>query len=147
MTSSIAEFVVSLGSDGRIRSQGSVSDALAKDNALRKELKEEKEAIEKAQHGMEAAEDPAEEVQGEAAKQAAGKLIIAEEMAEGHVGWPASTLVLKFPAFISDERAAVKMYFTSLGGKWPVPFWGFMLSALFACELSNIVQTWFLGYW
>jgi hypothetical protein len=48
MTSSIADFVVSLGSDGHIRSQGTVSDALSKDSKLVKELKEEKEAIKQA---------------------------------------------------------------------------------------------------
>ena len=46
----MAEFVVSIGSNGRIASQGSLSSALAKDKKLFAEVEKENEAIEKAEH-------------------------------------------------------------------------------------------------
>lgn len=111
MTSSISDFVVSLGTDGRIRSQGTVSEALAKDSVLMKELKEEKAALEKAEHTIEG-EEHAEEAT-DAVKTADGKLIVAEEIAEGHVGWPASECRpahTKKVVFISFDRSENVLY-------------------------------------
>ena len=88
LTSSIADFVVSVGTDGRVHSQLSVSDALSTDNTLLKELEAEKEAIDKAEHEPDA-ENSAKATQVDAAEYPHGKLIAAEEIAEGHVGWPA----------------------------------------------------------
>jgi ABC-type glutathione transport system ATPase component len=127
MTSSIADFVVSLGTDGRIRSQGTVADALAHNKALAKELAEEKAALKAAENEVDA-ENPEEE--GEVTKKKDGTLIVAEETQEGHVGWP-----------------ALKLYFTSLGGSWPVAFWAFLLGCFTMVELLNTYQMWFLGYW
>ncbi|KAI9435359.1 hypothetical protein H4582DRAFT_686354, partial [Lactarius indigo] len=45
MASPLADYVVSLGKDGRIASRGSVSDALKKDKTLAKELAEGTRAI------------------------------------------------------------------------------------------------------
>lgn len=88
LASSIADFVVSLGADGRVHSQLSVSDALATDNALVKEFQAEKEAIDEAEKEVDA-ENPTRAAQVDAAKDPRGKLIAAEEVSEGHVGWPA----------------------------------------------------------
>lgn len=82
MTSPVADFVVSLGSDGRILSQGTMSKALATSNALTKELKAEASGLQRAE----------ETVDGEAPESRegkSGKLMIAEEVAEGHVSWSA----------------------------------------------------------
>lgn len=84
MASPIADFVVSL-SDGRIVSQGSVSDALRKDARLVEEVKHEEEAIE-----LEEDVESAEAADAEA-KPKDGKLTVAEEIAVGHVSWPART--------------------------------------------------------
>ncbi|KAI9444470.1 hypothetical protein H4582DRAFT_2052775 [Lactarius indigo] len=67
MVTPLADYVVSLGTDGRIASRGSVSNALKNDKTLEKELAED----------------------ARMAKSADGKLILAEEIAEGNVSWDA----------------------------------------------------------
>lgn len=86
MTSSIADYVVSLGLDGRVVSCGSVSDAVAKDKTLAAELVEGVRAIKDEEKRIDQEESDA------TAKQADGKLIVAEEIAEGHVSWDACKL-------------------------------------------------------
>jgi len=85
IASPIADFVVSLGLDGRILSQGSVSDALAKDHLLAVEVSEDREVTETADHGT----DPAGPAKGPE-----GKLIVKEEIQEGRISWPACADVL-----------------------------------------------------
>ena len=87
MTTPIADFVVSLGTDGRIASQGSLSTILAKDKKLSAQVAKENEVIEKAEHEI----DP-EGVDKEAKKNLDGKLIVEEEVPVGHVTWAASML-------------------------------------------------------
>jgi ABC-type methionine transport system ATPase subunit len=86
MTSSIADYVVSLGLDGRVVSCGSVSDVVAKDKTLAAELVEGAQAIKDEEKRIDQEEPDA------TAKQADGKLIVAEEIAEGHVRWDACKL-------------------------------------------------------
>ena len=85
MVSPIADFVVDIGSDGRILSQGSLSSALARDSKLLKEVEEEQQELEKADEEV----DPDKPEDGPA-KQSAGKLVVAEEIETGHLGWNAS---------------------------------------------------------
>lgn len=87
MASPIADFVIALH-DGHIISQGTVSDALGKDEKLAEEFKHDEEALEldeteeiEAGDSMDAVVVPA--------KGAEGKLVIAEEIAVGHVSWNA----------------------------------------------------------
>lgn len=98
MASPIADFVASL-SDGHIVSQGSVSDALQKDPHLAEEVKHEEEALELDVEGAEAADG--------GAKAKDGKLTIAEEIAIGHVSWPACTF-----------RLILFVYFLVLKGRY-----------------------------
>ncbi len=77
MASPLADFVVSIGADGCIASQGSVSETLAKDSKLVEEFKHEEEAIE-----LDENEDETEANDSEVKD---GKLIVAEEVEEGHV--------------------------------------------------------------
>ncbi|KZT65009.1 P-loop containing nucleoside triphosphate hydrolase protein, partial [Daedalea quercina L-15889] len=100
MASPVADFVVSLGTDGQVVSQGSMSKVLAKDEVLLKEIDEENMAIEKAEHTVDN-QQPAEE-----GKKSDGKLVVAEEISVGHVSWP-----------------ALKMFFSSLGGSQQSIFW------------------------
>ncbi|KAH8997804.1 hypothetical protein EDB86DRAFT_2828663 [Lactarius hatsudake] len=83
MASPLADYVVLLGKDGRIASRGSISDALKKDKALEKELPESIRVIEDNEKNIDL-EEP-----NETAKSADGKLILAEEIAEGNVSWDA----------------------------------------------------------
>lgn len=73
MANPIADFVVALGNDGRVLSQGSLLDASKKDLDIFER-------------------EPEQEIlfpNSESAKIKAGKLIVEEETAIGHVGWPA----------------------------------------------------------
>ena len=143
MASPIADFVVSLGSDGRILSQGSLSTALAKNKKLSAEMKEETDELKKADNDVDVVEPD------EPAKKGDGKLVVAEEIAEGHVGWPARTfltyqlsILLWFANII-----LVKLYFASLGGEWSGLFWTAFLAGMILTPISETVQTWFLGHW
>jgi len=81
----VADYLVLLRLDGTIDSRGPVEDVVRHDKSLR-------EAIAVAE-GLDEVEKEAETAEPEDKKKAAaGKLIIDEEMAFGHVGWPACKL-------------------------------------------------------
>ncbi|PCH33304.1 hypothetical protein WOLCODRAFT_135046 [Wolfiporia cocos MD-104 SS10] len=124
MATPIAEFVVSLSTDGRVLSQGTLSKALSKDKKLSKEVAEETKEIAKAEHDIDAVEPEGD------TKKSDGKLIVAEEVSVGHVSWP-----------------ALKMFLYSLGGGHQVFFWLLCVGTLVGSELFDTMQTWFLGYW
>ncbi|GLB42122.1 putative P-loop containing nucleoside triphosphate hydrolase protein [Lyophyllum shimeji] len=120
----IAEFVVSLGSDGQILSQGTISDALAKNSKLKLEVAKDSEIREKAEEAL----DGQQEV--EVRKEAQGKLILEEESGEGHISWE-----------------SVKMYLIALGGRHWMFFWTAFISATyFECGIE-VLQPWLLGQW
>lgn len=83
MASPLADYVVSLGMDGRIVSRGSALDAIALSPELVEDIPDEEKRID--QEGPDAT-----------AKQSDGKLIVAEEVAEGHVSWDACNCHLPF---------------------------------------------------
>jgi hypothetical protein len=85
MVAPIAQFVVSLGLDGRVVSQGTMSEAMKEDSRFAKEVAKNEEQIEK--------EDEVVALEGgeKEEKKPSGKLMTAEEKAEGHVAWPASS--------------------------------------------------------
>ncbi|KAF7964551.1 hypothetical protein HWV62_5794, partial [Athelia sp. TMB] len=120
MVSPIADFVVSLGTDGRVLSQGSVSEALAKDQTLVKEVEKDQEALAKADTEI----DSRVEIKSD------GKLIVDEDIAIGHVSW-----------------AALKGFFLGLGGKHPALFWAGYLGFAFMVTLTDSFGPWWLGFW
>ena len=61
---------------------------------------------------------------------AAGKLVIAEEIVQGHVTWK-----------------SVKLYLSGLGGDYPLIFFSVWISASFLADWMDTFQVWFLGYW
>ncbi len=93
MAQPIADFVVSL-KDGRIASQGTMSTALAQNKALLKEAREDAEAISRDAEDVNADDEDDEE---ESEKKSDGKLIVAEEIQEGHLSWASR----EFAAFCS----------------------------------------------
>lgn len=125
MASPIAHFVVSMGTGGRILSQGSVSDALAKDSNLVAEVAKEEETLQKADEKM----DYTTEIKSDALK-SDGKLVIDEEIHLGHVSWQ-----------------ALKLFFSALGGSHSWLFWVLFLSAMIITSFINTYQTWWLGIW
>lgn len=142
MATPIAEFVVSLGTDGRIVSQGSLSKALAKDKKLSEEVAEENQEIKKAENEVDHEEPNVE------AKKSDGKLIVAEEVSVGHVSWAAcetNVLISAIPHMLIV--IIVRMFFSSLGGGHPFLFWMLCVGTLALSELADTIQTWFLGFW
>ncbi|KAI0717853.1 P-loop containing nucleoside triphosphate hydrolase protein [Cerioporus squamosus] len=126
MVSPIADFLVDMGSDGRILSQGSLSAALSKDSKLLKEVQEEQQVLEKAEQEI----DPSAETEKVAdAQQSSGKLIVAEEIQEGHVGWD-----------------SVKLFLGNVSRR-PLMFWVVYISGFVAKHLLSNIQTWYLGVW
>ncbi|KIJ62401.1 hypothetical protein HYDPIDRAFT_94464 [Hydnomerulius pinastri MD-312] len=123
IASPVAQFVVSLGSNGRIRSQGSISEAISKDEALAAEVAKEQEILKKEVEVIEGQEVKKED-------KPSGKLVVSEEISEGHVSW-----------------AAFKLYLAALGGAHNLFFWVLFLGLFVINNLANTVQTWFLGYW
>lgn len=125
LASPIANYVVSLSIDGRILSQGSLGDAIRLDESLLVEATKEQEAVEKTE-GLADETKTAEEV----AKAVDGKLVVAEDVAEGFVSWE-----------------ACKLFFNGLAGSHPVIFWTVSMgSTLLVCVIFA-VSTWWLGQW
>ncbi|THV06409.1 P-loop containing nucleoside triphosphate hydrolase protein [Dendrothele bispora CBS 962.96] len=123
LTQPIAGFVVSL-KDGKVASQGTVSDALVRNHSLAIEARQEEQEL----HIAEETIDPAAPTTD--APKSDGKLILAEEVETGHVGWPALRLFIK-----------------ALGGNHTVIFFVGFLGLLLLSEFGEIIQTWFMGYW
>ncbi|THH11785.1 hypothetical protein EW145_g436 [Phellinidium pouzarii] len=123
MASPIASFVLSLGKDGRVASQGTVDEAMANGKEMQDEIEHLNEANKKAEEAPTSEDKKSEEAE----MKKVGKLVVAEEIAEGHVSW-----------------SAVKLYLFNLGGAF---FWFIFLSAILLCDLANVTQTWFLGCW
>ncbi|KAF9458727.1 P-loop containing nucleoside triphosphate hydrolase protein [Collybia nuda] len=123
MAQPIAGFVVAMGLDGRVTSQGSIFEALSKDKNLVREVTKEEEVLHKV-------DDEIDTLAPNNEPKTDGKLIMAEEMEEGHVSW-----------------GALKLYFLGLGGNYPLLFFSSFAIGLLLTELSNAAQTWYLGYW
>ncbi|KAJ7243851.1 P-loop containing nucleoside triphosphate hydrolase protein [Mycena haematopus] len=114
----IADFVVSFGSDGRLHSQGTISEA-TKRGSLAAQIRKDQRVL---QQGIDAEAPVGESVDG--------KLIVAEEVQLGHVG-----------------ASAWKMYLLSMAGKYPFFFFSFFFGILFFQHSLEALRTWQLGYW
>ena len=139
MASPLADYVVSLGVDGRVASRGSALDTVA-------------EYITRSPELVEKVPDEEKKVDQEepdaAAKQTDGKLIVAEEIAEGHVSWDACNYHL--PSDYTPEAypvCKVKLFFKGLGGSHVFLFWICFVGGLLLCEVFMAGQTWIMGYW
>ncbi|KAJ7147409.1 P-loop containing nucleoside triphosphate hydrolase protein [Mycena crocata] len=124
MAGKIADHVVSVDLNGHVRSQGSISDALEKDKVLAEEVGKDKEILEAAEKEIDAPPP------GGEPKKTDGKLIVAEEIAVGHVSW-----------------SALSLYFESMGGRNSPLFFPIVISLILATEGVPIFRTWYLGYW
>jgi hypothetical protein len=75
----IADFVVSFGSDGRIHSQGTISE-ITKRGPLAAQIRKDQQVLDKAEQEVDV-----EAPEAKPADTADGKLIVAEEIQLGHV--------------------------------------------------------------
>ncbi|KAI0328372.1 multidrug resistance-associated ABC transporter [Cubamyces sp. BRFM 1775] len=130
LTRPIADFVVALGLNGRIASQGSLEKTLREDKELSAELAEEEAQLKLADeelpqsqfdsHGIERAQKDADK---------SGKLVVAEEVEEGQVGW--NTL---------------RLYLMNTSTR-PLLYWAVYLSMLAVTHSVMNSQSYLLGYW
>ncbi|KAJ7078496.1 hypothetical protein C8R44DRAFT_836696 [Mycena epipterygia] len=121
LASKMATFVVSVGLDGCVRSQGSISDAIVKDELLVAEVIKDQAMLEKVENQNLNTEEP---------KQTDGKLIVAEEIEIGRVSWN-----------------ALNMFFFGMGGDHTVAFFIALVFFLVLNSLAGRLGTWYLGYW
>ena len=147
MASPLAEFVISLA-DGHIISQGSVSDALKKNDKLAEEYKHDEEAmqLDEAEEVIDSFDSVGSAKPAVAPKD--GKIVVAEEIAFGHVSWKVCELHCPRYTFTSpDTLRLVKLFLVGLGGRWPVLFWAQYLFGSSMSELFGILEMYWLGYW
>lgn len=119
----IAEFIVSLGQDGSVRTrENDLNMSLAHDPDLAKELELDSQKVDVANQ----------ELLSLAKKDTAsnGKLIMKEEIAEGHITWK-----------------SIKLFLSGLGGNYPFVFFSLWLSGIMLTDWITTLQVWFLGYW
>jgi hypothetical protein len=118
----VAQHVVSIHQDGTVRSHGveHFSTTLANDQTLTSEI----------EHGPKTVVEEEVEPPIKMANPTDGKLVIAEEIAQGHVTWK-----------------SMKLYFSGLGGDYPLIFFSIWISVTFLTDWVNTFQVWFLGYW
>ena len=113
--------MVSIGQDGTVRSHeiGYLGTALANEPPVVSEPERSPRTV-------------IEEVKSTIRKGSStdGKLVVAEEIAKGHVTWK-----------------SVKLYLSGLGGDYPLMFFSIWISAAFLTNWMDIFQVWFLGYW
>ncbi|QRW00045.1 ABC transporter transmembrane region [Ceratobasidium sp. AG-Ba] len=129
MINKVADFVVSLGPDGRIMSQGSVDDALRLNSKLRAEVEGEEKLENKAEEVVDQNEaaDKSADKQEASRKKSDGKLIAKEEVAVGRVGW-----------------SALKMFLSAFGG---AGFWCAYITGFILSDVTVVLQTYWLGIW
>ena len=129
---------MSLSIDGRIVSRGSITDALLKDKKLLAEVEKvkaenavEEQVIDQPSPDETVDTAPAEETRD---KKVDGKLIVAEEIEEGHVSWSARASGISHVRQHTDY-SVVNLYFNALGG---LVFWIVFLLGFFGAEYVEI---------
>ncbi|KAF7368881.1 ATP-binding cassette transporter [Mycena venus] len=124
LTSKIADFVVSVGLDGRVHIRDSVSDALAKDEALTQQLRKDQAILETAAQEIDSTPS------ADGPEKSDGKLIMAEEIEYGHVSWDALNMF-----FSAHSAGKVFLFFTGL------------TVVMLLTALAGRFETWYMGYW
>ncbi|KAH9911186.1 P-loop containing nucleoside triphosphate hydrolase protein [Fomitopsis serialis] len=119
IASTVAQFKVTLGPGGRVSSQELIQD-----------IRGQTQALGMGQDSQEQGYKQGGDQRPEGLVKSSGKLVIAEEIAVGRVGW-----------------GALKLFLARIGGQHQIFFWSFCLLTLIASELLANLQVWFLGYW
>ena len=115
----IAGFIVSLGIDGSVQTQGTDISSLMENNPRTTSEVEQK-----------ALENIIEETEPKPKATSDGKLVVAEEIVEGRVTWE-----------------SMKLLMSSLGGNHPILFFAVLVAWLGMGSVMITVRTWFLGVW
>lgn len=118
----IVEYVVSVGLNGIVQAQGTdITGLLEKNPRLASKIEEDKKALDKV-------EEVEEKLPVKA--KADGKLVVAEEIVEGHITWK-----------------SIKLLISGLGGRYPVLFVLLLAGSIGTTTTMSTAQTWFLGVW
>ncbi|KDR83043.1 hypothetical protein GALMADRAFT_866150 [Galerina marginata CBS 339.88] len=119
----VVGFIVSLGLDGAVRTQETdIKNSLFHDSSLAQELELGREILEIAEQEVPSLMKKDQAVDG--------KLIMKEEIAEGHVTWK-----------------SIKLFLSGLGGNYPLIFFSLWATGFILTDWLNTFQVWFLGYW
>ncbi|KAF8182307.1 multidrug resistance-associated ABC transporter [Pholiota molesta] len=123
LVSPLAKFIVSIGQDGFLSTQGTNIDVSLNSDPI---------LAEEARHDLEELEFANEEATSLAKEEAPvnGKLVLAEEVAKGRVTWK-----------------SMKLFLSGLGGEHPIIFFGLWIGGFLLAEATYTSQKWFLGYW
>ena len=143
---SLADFVVSLGPNGTIAHTGPFSEVLLTDQELSREFEHDT-----AEDTVEAVLDPNEPLNSgglQTDKQhAAGKLVMLEEVANGHVSWQACQAFCRSHDVDHTNNTSVYLYISGAGGRLPFVFWSLFFCGVILTSAAETLQVWFLGYW
>lgn len=90
MASTVADLVIGLSSDGRVITRGSASEAFSRVEGLQVQADEEISITAKTEEEIDGGS-----VNNKQNKKISGKLVLTEEIAEGHVSWEACKLVAR----------------------------------------------------
>lgn len=122
LTGKMADFVVSVGLDGRVHSRSSISEALAEDDVLTQELNKNQEILATAtQETASSADEP---------PKSDGKLVVAEEIEIGRVSWDALNMF-----FSAHSAGNIFLFFTGL------------TIVMVLTSSASRFETWYMGYW
>jgi hypothetical protein len=126
--------------NGRVSSQGPVAEVLdhERDIGLKMEADEKdlRDAMEEASTDGEQQE-----------RTKSGQLIIAEEVEEGHVGWPACERKHSSNTIVIDWNSLVKLYLNSMAGDRKFSLVAIWLGGVFGMQIMASFRTWWLGHW
>jgi len=126
LTSGLADFIVSIGGNGTILSQGTdMSVAISQNSKLISEMKSNEETQDTREAASDHEKNP---IPMDGVPQ--GKLIVAEDIQQGHITWK-----------------AMKLFFSALGGSYPILFFCVFAFGLLLVDLGTMSQTYLLGYW
>lgn len=124
LTSKLADFVVSVGLDGRVRTHSSVSNALVNDELLATEANKGQAILDSAENEVDSM-PPSDE-----AKKSGGKLIVAEEIAIGRVSF-----------------SAIAMFLSAHATGYATLFFAGLITVNLVDNVVVALRAWYLGYW
>ena len=117
----IAGFVVSLGLDGSVQTQGTdISSFLENDPPAASEVEQEQKML----------QDTKEEMEPKPKTISDGKLVVAEEIVQGRITWK-----------------SMKLLISALGGNHPILFFAVLVGWSALGSIILTARTWFLGIW
>ncbi|KAH9480681.1 ATP-binding cassette transporter abc4 [Psilocybe cubensis] len=124
LTAPIAHFIVSLNSDGTLHTQSKdIKKIVTNDSFISREAEIDNESIAISHQEVHSLSHKNNFVVD-------GKLIMKEEIIEGHVTWK-----------------SIKVFLKGLGGNHPVWFYVLWISGIALTDWLSTFQVWFLGYW